>query len=398
MSTEVLTRDNHREADLDGLRGIAIVLVVLSHFWTLAPLDGIRRYAPLDGLFRAGDQAVTVFLVVGGYLVTRTLLRRSASSTGVRPLRYLLQRIMRVGVQVYPLVLVILVVHELDSKDRFTDSATDRSLASVSTFTWNWYLQNNPLDARSDLGHLWYLSVQEQFYLGLIIVIALFARFRSRLLWAVVGAIFLVTVWRIHVWHTEGWWRASLRTTTRCDGLLWGVLAALVAERLPALPRLAARAYVLSTAAVAAVVLSSARFGDDAYYTWQGPLLDASLAVWLLAGGQLREINQSDSAATHVRSWLSWSPLTALGVVSLSIYVWHFPLFWFIALHTPGWDWFPRTVLAIVLLFAVVVATERLLGRPLRRWLRRLDREPKRHVARVSDGADVADAAAAERR
>lgn len=398
MATDVPPPGRPRDAVLDGIRGCAIVLVVLSHLWTIADLDGIRRYAPLDGLFRAGDQAVTVFLVVGGYLVTRTLLRREASAAGPRPWRYLLERLVRIGAQLYPLVLAVLVAHELDAKDRFSDTATYRSLATVSTFTWNWYLQNNASPARSDLGHLWYLSVQEQFYLGLVIVIALFARFRTRLIWAVVGAIFLVTVWRIHVWDTEGWWHSSLRTTTRCDGLLWGVLAALVAERLPSRPSVAGRAFLLSTVAIASVILSSARFRDGSYYTWQGPVLDASLAGWLLAGSQMREAAPTDAAAERVRRWLSWPPLAALGAYSLSIYVWHFPLFWFVALHTSGWDSFPRTVLGVGLLCVVVLVTERLFGRPSRRWLNRLAHEPRRHAQPVSGAGAVSGAVAEERR
>lgn len=377
MPTDADPARRTRNDTFDGIRGVAIILVVLSHSWTLVPLDRIRQFAPLDGLFRAGDQAVTVFFVLGGFLVTRTLLRRAESPDGIRPLRYFLQRFVRIGVQLYPLLIVVVIVHYLDRSDIYSTRVTYRSVASIGTFTWNWYLENNPLTTRSDLGQLWYLSVQEQFFVGMVIVLALFARFRSRLILGAIAAIVLVTIWRIHVWDVEGWWRASLRTTTRCDGLLWGMLAALVVDRFAPLRRYAASAFTISTTVIAGLMLFSGRFTERAYYTWLGPLIDAALAVWVVAAVHLADLGTVGATARLVRV-LTWRPLVATGVASLSIYIWHYPLFWFISRHTHGWGWFARALLGLTALTALVLALQRHVDEPSRRWLARFARRPKR--------------------
>ena len=56
---------------LDGLRGAVCLLVVLSHAWAIAPADMIARTGGMQGFFLAGNLGVSVFLVLGSYLVTR---------------------------------------------------------------------------------------------------------------------------------------------------------------------------------------------------------------------------------------------------------------------------------------------------------------------------------------
>ncbi len=350
---------------LDGIRGVAITLVVLSHGWTLFPIDHLRSAAPLDGLFHAGNLAVTIFFVVGGFLVTRSLLARSNSTRGLHPFRYYLVRFLRLSVQIYLLLLLIIVVNHFDSSDTFSASTTRRSALAVGTYTWNWYLQNNALDARSDLGHLWYISVQEQYYVGLIVIIALFARHRRRLIWGVAATIVLVTIWRAHSWNVEGWWQSSLRTTTRMDGLLYGTFAALIVERVSRFRHFARQAVTGSLFAVGLLVVSAARFPGSPYYTWQGILINLSLVVFVLG------VYYGSADSGPAMRAMTWRPLVRLGTASLAIYVWHFPLFWLIARHTHGWTWFARTVLGLTVLTTLVVLLHKFVDTPTRRWLKR---------------------------
>ncbi len=365
---------SRRVEALDGIRGVAIALVVLSHTWTLLPFADLRRAAPLDGLFRSGNLAVSIFLVIGGFLVTRTLLRRSESVNGLRPIRYWLERVCRIGVQLYPLLVVILLVHLVDPSDPYSTATTEKSAATAATFTWNWYLQNNVLSSRSDLGHLWYLSVQEQFYLGLILVIALFAGHRRRLLAGTCVVLVLVTAWRVHSWDVEGF-RATVRTTTRMDGLLWGTLAALVADRCARFGHLATRALLASSAVIAVLVLTAARFHDSQYYKGQGVLINLATAVFVLATCHL-----GTGPARFMRV-LTWPPLVWLGGASLAIYVWHYPLFWFIARHTHGWAWFARTLLGAASLAALSYLTQRYLDGPSKRWLHRFSNTGRQQLS-----------------
>ena len=105
----------HRRVDLyDGLRGIAIVLVVLSHGWYLWPIDWIDQHAWVRPFFRSGNSGVTIFLVAAGFLMFRSLTARRplfamrADTTFVR-------RVARVGPSLWLFLVVAVVVAALDS-------------------------------------------------------------------------------------------------------------------------------------------------------------------------------------------------------------------------------------------------------------------------------------------
>jgi peptidoglycan/LPS O-acetylase OafA/YrhL len=371
-----------RLTELDGIRGVAIVLVVLSHGWTLWPLPPLRQIAPFDGLFHAGNVAVTVFLVIGGFSVTRSLLRRDGQPGGIKPLWYVAERFARVGPQLYAVLAAVLLVHFVDRDDPYSLRATLQSIATAATHTWNWYVQNKPLQARTDFGHLWYLSVSEQFYVGLTLVLVLFLRrHRTAVTVGVAVVLVLVTIWRAHAFHTEGWFRPSVRTTVRMDGLLWGTLAALTVERLgPLIRPRANRLMTIGLVGMAVVVLSTGRLGDNWYYTGSGVVMNAAATLFVLAVFYLERPSRARTALTR-------PGLVRLGVMSLAVYVWHFPIFWVVSRHTLTWKWFPRTVLAAALLVVVVFLAQRYLDPPTRRmvaWLADRQARPRRRSARAA--------------
>src|SRR5215212_6068338 len=94
-----------RDRMLDGIRGYAIVLVLLSHSWTLAPTPD---WTSVRWLFFSGDFAVTVFFVVSGYLATGGMLREVDRTGRLRPSVIWLRRWLRISAQVYVMVLVVL--------------------------------------------------------------------------------------------------------------------------------------------------------------------------------------------------------------------------------------------------------------------------------------------------
>ena len=59
----------------DGLRGIAIVLVILSHGWTIWPNTGVMGNGILRAPFSSGNFAVSIFFVIGSYLAVTAMLR-----------------------------------------------------------------------------------------------------------------------------------------------------------------------------------------------------------------------------------------------------------------------------------------------------------------------------------
>ena len=356
-----------RDGALDGLRGLAIILVVLSHGWTVYSFDGIAQIAPLDSLFLAGNLAVTLFLVVSGYLVTRSMMRARTRLGASGPWWTFARRALRISASVVAMLTVLVVVWRFDSTDTSTPEATRQSALRVATYTWNWYVRDHATEARGDLGPLWYLSVEMQFYLAATIVLALWGTRRRWLVVAVVTLIAAVTWWRGHVYDLEGWYSALLRTSTRIDGLLWGALAALVMPHLARTRRWATPLLVGSSLMLTAIVMTSSQFDIGDYIKLQGALMAVTVVAFLVG-------SHYGPATSPVVRALSWRPLRTLGVVSLTIYVWHSPLLWGVARHTSDWADTWRTLLALALLAIVTGLTHRYIDNPVNRWTSKLGR------------------------
>ena len=233
-----------------------------------------------------------------------------------------------------------------------------RSVWRVATFTFNWALIENPGGVRPDLGHLWYLSVEQQFYVVWVLVLALLWR-RRRLLGALLAASAVgVMIWRAVVLEDAGWWEASLRTSTRVDGLLVGALAAILWR---SGPRLRQTGYFAVAGTIAMVVLIGANFESATSYLG---LLGAGFAVATMAA--VLGLASDRGATARV---LGWRPLRMLGGVSLAVYLWHLPIFYAFARWGRDWGWPVRVLMAMLVLGVAVAATRRFVERPVARWL-----------------------------
>jgi peptidoglycan/LPS O-acetylase OafA/YrhL len=181
-----------RDLRLDGIRGVAVLLVLLYHTATPARILG-ADYRLLPG----GWVGVDVFFVLSGYLITRLLLVELQTEGRIDARAFFARRVRRLVPAVVVLLGVWLVVTQagLLAVRALGSTYTDSGLAFVPvvgafTLLYNWLLafdQPTPLG----MGHLWTLSVEEQFYVvwvGLFLVVAAtFARPRV-VLWSLVVA------------------------------------------------------------------------------------------------------------------------------------------------------------------------------------------------------------------
>ena len=95
---------------LDGLRGTAMVLVLLSHLWVVMPLGFGDRLGPATGLFNSGSFGVLVFLVLGGFLVTSGLLSTRESTGSMGLARFWSRRLARICGPLFAMLAVVVLV------------------------------------------------------------------------------------------------------------------------------------------------------------------------------------------------------------------------------------------------------------------------------------------------
>lgn len=371
------TASTRRRLDaMDGLRGIAIVVVVLSHGWILWPIESIDTNEWVRPLFRSGNFAVTVFFVVTGFLVHRSLCAHGLANMRVGV--GIVRRVIRVAPVV--LVAVPLVVLASALVDDPTPSRTNwKSTLHVFTYTWNWYVQTDAFDSRWDLGHLWYLSVDMQAFVALTILIYLVRRRPVAQVAVLGGLLLLLTWWRMHVTQLEPVINVLLRTTARMDavvvGMLLGVALTLVPRSSVPSPQVLARTGAVALGALLPLLWYCS--DDQRFLHWGVTLLELDLA--LLLGS----IALGGAVLTSERL----RPLSFLGRHSLVIYVWHYPAFAAVEARTRDWAWPPRAALALAVTFVLCVATHYLLERRVARllahsfWLRLRPRTPTEPAA-----------------
>ena len=167
--------------DIDGLRAVAVLLVVVYHAlpWTVP----------------GGFVGVDVFFVISGYLITRIIIEETRA--GVFTFRAFYERRIR---RLMPALLVVLLATFaagwfLLFPDQY--EALGRSALWVLTFSSNigfWVQQQNYFAPEAELQpllHTWSLAIEEQFYILMPVLLIVLARFRLRVMAAVLAAGFL---------------------------------------------------------------------------------------------------------------------------------------------------------------------------------------------------------------
>ncbi|HEY9494081.1 MAG TPA: acyltransferase [Intrasporangium sp.] len=359
MTTDVAA-GRRRLLALDGLRGVAIALVVLSHGWALWPLDSIKGM-PFIGLFRAGNIAVTVFFVIGGYLLTRSLLAEVERTGRLTAGQAALRRLLRISAHVYALLIALAIVHAVDETDVYPGTSLRQSIVRVASYTWNWFLLDNALVARPDLGHLWYISVYVHVTLLLILVVWVLRKYRLALVAVLAVLSVSLFAWRLWVVENEDLFSALLRTTTRMDAM---VLGALVAAALPWIRRwsVAAAPVLLPVSMAALAVLIMTTGHDESYFRWPGLVINLAAVAFVVG------VLHARGNPAFLRP-LEWRPLVALGSASMAIYIWHFPVFWAVARHSSDWSWQLRTGVGFAITAVAVLVAQRVVETPLQKWL-----------------------------
>ena len=322
--------------DVEGLRAVAVLLVVLDHL-------------EVPG-FGGGFVGVDVFFVVSGYLITSLLASeyaKKAEAPGGRgsisiPAFYArrARRILPAALTVIVAVVVAggVLLNEFRIAQIRHDAIWALFFASNVNFiqqTTDYFTQG--LVDSSPFQHYWSLAVEEQFYLvwpALFLLVTripgttLFGvsvRWRARVAMAVcaIGAASLA--WSI-VATARGPAGAYFSTFTRAWELALGALIGITTTRATRLPRGLARA--ASAAGVGLFVAACAFIGATTPFPGAAALLPTLATALLIVGGITERIPLPNRA-------LCFRPLRFLGRISYSIYLWHWPLVVFAAALYP---------------------------------------------------------------
>lgn len=291
-----------RIPSLDGLRAISILFVIAGHL-VLQFVEGTpARYAELYA-----NLGVRVFFVISGYLITGLLLDERARTGRIALARFYLRRTLRIFPPYYVLIGATLLVEALG----YITLAPHDGLHAL-TYTANYY------PARSwFFGHLWSLSVEEQFYLLWPATILLLGGRR-----ALVGAALLLVacpvvrmVMRTHPLFAD--YEIGKTFETVADSLAIGCLLAGLTPRLRAhagYGRFLASPWfaLVPLAVLATCALQTGR--PLLKYVVTFPAMNIGIALCI------------DYAVTHHDRWagriLNTRALAAIGLASYSIYLW----------------------------------------------------------------------------
>jgi peptidoglycan/LPS O-acetylase OafA/YrhL len=215
--TEAAARDYSAQRDpaLDGVRGLAMLMVVLIHGFTPRPDGLITRV--LHNSFESFFIAVDLFFVLSGFLITSILIRSRGSEVYLR--QFYWRRILRIAPAYIMAMLVCFVV-----LPHFTDPDSARAL-HAATLPHLFYLQNLFAAVRgpmpSELSHFWSLAIEEQFYLlWPLTVLAVPPR---RLAQVCAGLYVLACLGKLAFWLSGASW-LTLYVCTPChmEGLVAG--------------------------------------------------------------------------------------------------------------------------------------------------------------------------------
>ena len=306
------TQAEYFRSDIQGLRGIAVLLVVIYHTGVALP---------------GGYIGVDIFFVISGFVITQLLLRET-NATGTISLKSFYERRIKRILPAVAFAIIGILFLSIFALSPFGEQQQVAQTARASSFfaaNFYFYLQDSYWAlAENPLRHLWSLAVEEQFYiffpLLLLALNKLKIRINSRLSVAILIVIsiisfvisYLLSIGEQILPKPELF--AFFGTPWRMWEFLAGSLIALAPGTRIVVKSLATP---LSAISIAAIAWSAISF--DAYTPFPG----SAALIPVLATTALIYLGTQSNLLTKL---LSARPLTAVGDISYSWYLWHWPL------------------------------------------------------------------------
>jgi peptidoglycan/LPS O-acetylase OafA/YrhL len=355
VSEQALSVSDRFRPDIEGLRAVAVGLVLLYH--------GFR--VPFTG----GFVGVDVFFVISGFLITSLLLHEKSRTGRISVTRFYARRVRRIlpAATLVVLATVFAAYHWLGFIAG-NEIAEDAKWAAVFTANIHFgVLGTDYLGSKlppSPLQHMWSLGVEEQFYLvwpALFLILVLIvkgARQRNALAVSLPVIIGVSLAWSVIQTRSNATW-AYFSPLTRAWELALGALVAVLATVVARI-RPSWLVELLSVCGIAGIAVSALVLNSSTHYPGSAVILPVISAALLIAAG-------CANPRTLVGRALAVRPMQWIGARSYSLYLWHWP-FLTIAAERLGHDTnaIQNTGL-LALATAATAITYRFLENPVRR-------------------------------
>ncbi|HEY3698924.1 MAG TPA: acyltransferase family protein [Spongiibacteraceae bacterium] len=296
--------DTYRK-DIDGLRAFAVLPVVLFH----------AGYSFLSG----GYVGVDIFFVISGYLIT-SIIYREINNNQFSILQFYERRIRRI----YPAALAVALFTTIAAAMIIPPSLFKKvgwALVFMNLYSTNilFFKQAGYFDTDSTLNpflHTWSLSVEEQFYLFfplfLLAVTRLFKDKTFVLLFAATLFSFAASCYATYQWPTSAFYLIPFRAWE----LAIGSLLAIRGRAFMPAPKIAG---LCSAIGLLCIFFSILAFNEDTPFPGFAALLPCIGAALLLYAGAV--------AGNPLNRFMGSQPLRYFGLISYSLYLWHWPIF-----------------------------------------------------------------------
>lgn len=328
--------------EIDGLRAIAVLSVVLYHFG----MPGIP----------GGFVGVDIFFVISGFLIGGILWADLRETGRIRLARFYLRRLRRLAPAYFAMAAATLVMGWLILLPfEFREFGKSLIAATVYLSNIHFYREAGYFDSASEekpLLHTWSLAVEEQFYIVLPFLLLALVRWRPTLpmILAALAALSLAAcLWLTPRSPTAAFYLFPFRAWE----LLAGVLLAIAAQERRA--RFALHP-ALSWAGLALLLASITLIRAEGFPGWKALLPVAGTLLILMNG---RDANPVNRALMHP------APVF-IGLISYSLYLWHWPVFVLSSYWRDGYAGPLEAAAWLTLAFALAILSWRTIERPVR--------------------------------
>lgn len=304
-------------SDIDGLRAIAVLPVLLFH----AGVTGVS----------GGYAGVDIFFVISGYLIT-TIILQEKTAENFSLLHFYERRARRI----LPLLMTVLIATLIFGMVVMTPpQMMDMAMSAIAALGFSsnmvFAMQDGYFNAASDLKpllHTWSLAVEEQYYIIFPLVLMMLWRFPKSILF---GLVFLGAVLSFILANWGG--MVNVKTLSIDGGFTWMAVPDMAYYILPT------RAWEILIGSIAAFILFYRSWPESkvlsltglmmimaSYFIFDKGTPYPSLYTLIPVLGCFLIIVFNDSQSmTH--KILSWRPFVFTGLLSYGLYMWHFPVF-----------------------------------------------------------------------